>query len=92
MNPLKHFKTFVHDHVHWLIKQLYSGSYFNISNLNRFMETEEVPDNHLHLPTPSHSKTFKKRHLILWNLCTLSKTVTGETIFPKKNRNLLKRI
>lgn len=49
MNPLKAFKTFGHAHVHWLIMQLYSGSYFNISNPNRFMEIEEVPDNHHHL-------------------------------------------
>jgi len=56
MNPPMHFKTFVRGHVHWLIMQLYSGSYFNISNPNRFTETEEVPDNHHHLSTPSLAK------------------------------------
>lgn len=63
MNPLKAFKTFGHTHVHWLIMQLYSGSYLNISNPNRFMEIEEVPDNHHHLSPPPHRKPKKK---ILW--------------------------
>lgn len=43
VNPLKDFKTFVQHHVSCSMMQLCSGSYFNISNPNRFMETEEVP-------------------------------------------------
>lgn len=66
MNPPRHFKTFMHRHVHELIMQLHSGSYFNISNPNRFMETGKAPEKHLHLPTLPQRKTFKKRHLILW--------------------------